>query len=1033
MLEQEFRHDFDQDGAYDLDLLKCARWDSASTKILVLLQTVDSRDIKAKGVLADKVVRQGFLNAIKYATAYAKTYDADLKTPAYVVAPFNRRKHLNLKTAARAQAEQDFAAHAHKLIKKIKPTHVLVSGDEAFHALWPHIKEHTYKRGWVHELESGDRKLKVVNTLDFARLLEKKGERANLLGFWCRHTANLMLGKHQHSLKGFEPTPRYVDTLEKFDKLMKRLWAEEIVSVDTETRDLSVLGNAIYTIQFALDSDHEHGYIVPIDHPLQDCWTKEDRRYIKQELRKFFAVRPTKKQPRKLLVGMNLMFDLRVLRRCLKIAIIWHDVWEITAGEHSLDENISELRHFNSRSGNLAAILCSYENDFYYQNSFSKEDRVNTGTTNPRDKGFQRYGAMDVQSLLKIRRQQIKRADHQEIEGRSYRPYFIRHVIHQMGDTAQQLSHLYEAGSLVDVKYLKHLVSTESPLRTEMQRLALEFRKFPEVQEANQIVMGASGLKAKGLFGASKAAAKWALKFKPDHLRILFFDVMGMEPVNETKQGEKSVDKAFVAENEARNHVVAAYGEYAKLGKLLSTYAKGWLKKIRTSRDAIEDHHLRASYSFFDVSTGRLNSKDPNLQQIPSRGKLAKIIKKMFIAKKGTLLIRYDYSAHEVRVWSYVGADKVLAGVFKIGQALRQKFIADPSDENRKAIKISGDLHILNVKRFFNKQIDKDHPLRDAVKAVIFGAIYSKGAETLGEDTKMGDRQALMKIIGSKESTKEQIAKAEKDLKALYAEDRTPYAQDILDKLFAEFKKSAAWTEKMKKLAVDKYYVYSPIGRIRRLYAAMSLDRSIIAKQARRGANAPIQGFASEIGIKAGRLIMELYYKELPRFCEMLDIEYDEWELQVPYNRVVHDANYFSVIYSMVIPFTHIVQYAATYGVTKVYADEFNVEFPVEPEIEMEFGARDDSTYKWDWSLPNIVDSIVKSVDQAAEMGVLEGERDAVLKEIFEPWRNKKMRNYLQARYPLLGVENLDEQIRAAIKPIYVESKCKTKKKEAAI
>lgn len=1033
MLETRFEFPFEDENAYELSIPRCANWSSAKTKVLVLLQTVDSRDLKAKGMLGDKMTRLCFNNAMKFTQDHARTYDEKAgRGAAYCVAPFNRRRHLNLKGQARKSVEQDFATHAHKLIRKIKPTHVLVSGDEAFHALWPKIENHTMKRGWVHELTSGDVKLKVCSTLDFSRLLEKKGEYANLLGFWCRHFANLLLGDHQHSLKGFDPSPFYVDTMDKFKQLMKRLWTEEIIATDTETRDLSVLSNAIYTIQFALESNPERGYVLPIDHPLQDCWSKDDRKYIKSELKKFFGYMPTKKKPKKTLIGFNLMFDLRVIRRALKLPIIWHDVWEITAGEHNLDENITELKNFNSKPGNLAAVLCSYENDFYYRAAFSKEDRANTGSTNPRDKDFLRYGAMDVQSLVLMRRQQIRLAAHQDIEGRSYKPYFIRHVLHQMGDTAHQLSHLREDGSLIDVKYLRHLVSPESPLRSEMKRLAKEFRRFPQVQEANQRVLGASGLKARGLFGKAKANAKWALSMtKPTHLRTLFFDVMGMEPVNETTQGEQSVDKAFVAENEARNPIVAAYGEHAKLGKLMSTYAKGWLKKIRANKDSAEDQHLRADYSFFDVATGRLNSKAPNLQQIPSRGKLAKIIKKMFIARKGTLLIRYDYSAHEVRVWSYVGKDQVLAGIFKVGQKLRQMFIVDPSEANAKAIKEKGDIHILNVKRLLNKVVDKSSPLRDAIKAVIFGLLYGKSAETLGEDTKLGDKQALMKIIGNKETTPKDRDKAETDLAALMAEDRKDYAQGLIDKVFAEFKGGAKWTRKMGELVASKYYVYSPIGRMRRLYAAMTGDRGIVNQQIRRGSNAPIQGFASEIGIKAGRLIMELYYKELPKFCEMMGLDYDPWEMRVPYNRVVHDANYFSVIYKMVIPFTHIVQYAATYGVTKVYKDEFNVEFPVEPEIEMEFGVRDDSTFKWDWSLPNIVDSIIKSVDHAQEIGVLEGDRQDVLREIFAPWRNKEMRAYLQERYPLLGVDDLNKQIVEAIRPIYVikrEDKCKTKK-----
>lgn len=1048
MLDTKFTFPFDSEGAYELSIPKCASWDSSKTRVLILLQTVDSRDLKMKGVLADKLTRACAVNAIKYSTEHARRYKEDLKTPAFIVAPFNRKRHLNLKGPARKGMENEFAAHAHKLIRKVKPTHVFVSGDEAMNALWPTIEKHNYKRGWVHDLKSGDYPVKVTSSLDLSRLLEQQGKFANLLGFWCRHLAYLMLGKHPHSMNGFMPTPRYIDTIEKFDRLMDRVEAEEVVAVDTETRDLSVLGNALYTMQFALDSNPDVGYVLPIDHPLQDCWTKDDRKYIKKRLRKLFN-----SKKKKLLVGFNIMYDLRVIRRCLKLPIIWHDVWEITAGEHNLDENISSLADFGAKPGNLGAVLCSYECDYYYTAEFGKEDRSTIAAVKPTDKGFQKYGAMDVQSLLYIRRHQIKKASKFDIEGKNYKPYFIRHTIDQMGDTAHQLSHLREDGSLVDVKYLRHLVGMDSPLRSEMRRLAYEFRAFPEVREANKQVLSDSGMKAKGLFGKTKSAM-WALSMtKPTHLRTLFFDIMGMEPVNETKQGEKSVDKAFVAEYETRNFVVAAYGEHAKLGKLMSTYAKGWLKKLRSNRDSIEDKHLRSDYSFFDVDTGRLNSKNPNLQQIPSRGKLAKIIKHMFIAKPGTLLIRYDYSAHEVRVWSYVGGDKVLAGVFKVGQKLRQVFIQDPSPENKKAVKEKGDIHILNVLRFFGKLVDKDHPLRQGVKQVVFGAIYSKGAETLGEDTKSGDKDALLKKIGKLNAEKDELdkpgvpgpdgkvapkrtakeidkelSKAETEITVLMEEDRTAYAQDILDKLFGEFKKAAAWTEKMKKLAVDKYYVYSPIGRIRHLYAAMTGDRTIINKQARRGANAPIQGFASEIGMKAGRLIMETYYKELPKFCEILGIEYDPWELRVPFNRSVHDANYYSVIYAMILPFIHILQWSATYGVTKAYSEEFNVDFPVEPEIDIEVGARDSNTKGWDWSIPALVKSLVESVDEAEKDGLLDGLREDVLASIFEPWRNKKMRAYLQKHYPLLNVEDLDKQIKDAIKPVYEEMKCPKKK-----
>ena len=245
----------------------------------------------------------------------------------------------------------------------------------------------------------------------------------------------------------------------------------------------------------------------------------------------------------------------------------------------------------------------------------------------------------------------------------------------------------------------------------------------------------------------------------------------------------------------------------------------------------------------------------------------------------------------------------------------------------------------------------------------------------------------------------------EAKLQLILDEDKTEYAQNIIDKIFTEFKKGGAWTERMKKFAEEKFYVFSPIGRKRNLFAAMTGDRRIVSKQVRRGSNAPIQGFASEIGVKAGRVVNEHYNKALPKLCEMLDIPYDPWALRIPYNRMVHDANYYSVPFALVIPYIHILQWGVTYGITKAYADEFDVHFPVEPELEIEIGCRDDKMSKWDFSMPNIVKCIQDSVNYLEEFDMLEGRtKESILKEIFKPWARKESRVWLQKHYPLLNV-----------------------------
>jgi DNA polymerase I-like protein with 3'-5' exonuclease and polymerase domains len=1021
---------------YELGLRQCANWDKSKRRLLIVCQSVDGRDLRNGQIMATGDTRKPMMNAIKYARKIADTYlkpeQKVVPSFALTIANFNAHKHLHLGTGPKAAAESAFADRMRRLIKKIRPTHILFSGDEAMHNCFPSVVDPQYKRGWVHELKYDDLNLKVTSTLDFYRLLEKQGEYANLLGFWCRHLSNLMLGRNPHDISHVQPEPVYVDTLQAFDGLMRKFDEAKLCAVDTETRNLSILFNKIYTIQMAFDTDPTKGYVLSVDHPM--ChWNVDERAYIKKQLRKRFGA-----QDGPMLVTFNGMFDLRVIRQQLKLPIIWLPVWEITFGEHSLDENIGALNKVtpmrdalmddSSRFGGLSPILCSYGNDFYRRAKFGKKERVNVGSTDPTDKGFLAYGAMDVVSLLAIRKQQIARSSFIEIAGKNFKPYYVRHMRYQMSDTAHQLSHLWQDGSKIQKSYLRFLLSSESPLKKELKRAIGEFRIHKEVKQANSELLKESGFKASGLF--RKVAERWMFKLsRTPHKAKLFFDILGLPHLTQTKTGAPAIDKNYVAHYKDKNKIIGLYGEYQALSKLLSTYAKGWYKRLSTSLDAAKDNHLRPTYSIWAVVTGRLASMGPNLQQIPSRGKLAKIIKRMFVATPGYLMIRYDYSAHEVRVWSIASGDMVLAEAFRAGQKLRQEFIQNPTDENKKAIKEKGDIHILNVLRFFGQLVDKDHPLRDAVKAVVFGVLYGKGAETLGIDTKKADLDKLKGAISAlydeslkPETERKRVAEInaqleELDVKltALIEEDRTDYAQGIIDKMMSEFKKGAAWTEKMQHMAETEYYVYAPNGRRRFLPAAMTEDRQIVAQQVRRGSNAPVQGFASEIGVRAGREIMRAYYANLDRLKGWLKIDKTNWMMRILFNRTVHDANYYSVPYAMVIPFIHMMQYQATYGVTKAYKDEFNLDFTVEPEIEIEMGAHDAQTYKWDWSIPNLITNLKSTLADSKELGVLAGEPDDVLEEILRPWRSKKIRKFLQSEFPLLNVRDLDTQIDAAL------------------
>lgn len=1041
MLDRKFRFDlesesFSKETPYQLTLKQDANWKTSKRRLLVVFQTVDGRDLKAEEILGDRNVYTAFNNAFKYSRKIAQRYMKDKTLPEFSLtcANFNEFRHLHIKNAQkRKEAEQVFAQRILKLIKKLKPTHILFSGDEAIHSCYPDIKYPQYKRGWVHQIPGSDGEvMKVTSTLDFSRLLENTGEYANLLGFFCRHLAYLQLGKHPHDLSHIKLDPRYISTIEQFDDLMVRFDQAAECAIDTETKNLSSLHNEIYTIQFAFDQNPETGYILPLDHPMVH-WSISEKKYIKSQLRKRFAAR----RGPLILTFNGHMFDLRVIRQALRIPIMWLKVWEISFGEHELDENLSLLNNTvnmvdeskgrkKSSYGGLAPILCSYGNDHYYTAKFGKGERDSIGSIDiARRKDAQEYMAMDVVCLLGMKNQQLRRASFMDVEGKNFKPYFVRHMTYQMSDEAHTMSHMRNDGSVISKKELRRLMGEASPLVAESKRIEGQLKIYKEVQKANKELLQKSGFKAGSLFGSKRE--NWIFRMsKPEHKKKLFFDVLGLEAISKTKTGEDAIDKDFIDFYKDKNKIVGLYGEHQAIAKLLSTYVRGWYKRLQINLDEATDAALRADY--FLVDTGRLGSSKPNLQQIPSRGKLAKLIKGLFWTRPGYVQIQFDYSAHEVRMWGIAAGDKVICDTFKMGQKLRQAFIANPSDENRKAIKEKGDVHILNVKRFFGKMVDKNHPLRHAIKAVVFGVIYGKGPETLGEDTKQNDllelKEKIAKLYDESLATKDNkrlveinAIMEELDIKltALIEEDKSEYAQDIIDRMFNEFKAGKRWIDKMGKLAEEQYQVFSPNGRVRHLFAAMTGDKRIISKQVRRGSNAPIQGFASEVGAKAARMILEGYYKNLKIFKEQLGIEKSDWDLRVFFERSVHDALYFMVPYEMVLPFIQILQHQATYGVARQTEKDFNMTFPVEPEIEIGVSARGDKGYDWDWAVPNLISNIKLALKDAEEIGMLEGTYEEVLEKVVKPWKSKRTRSYLQEHYPLLGVKDLDSQFKKAL------------------
>ena len=1027
MLEHLFTFPGSIPNAYKLELRSDRNWESAENRFLIINQHVYTDDLRNHRLLSTKESFESFSNFLKQSRILARRHG---KIPefSYALVNYNAFKTVGLLSDQLHEAEVEFTTRMVQLIETMKPTHVLICGTSApsymMKRLFPDVDHPEYKRGWVFEKDG----TKYCSTLDLFKVISDKIY-CGTVGFAFQHCANLMLGYNPFSLADFKPTAKYIRTLEEFDQMMAILYDSKCVGCDTETKNLTVLSNAIYTIQFSSDKNPELGYVLTIDHP-QSHWSKDERVYIKKTLQKFFY-----QSGSPFLITYNGMFDLRIIRRALHLPIINRECWELMAGEHDLDENVNDLTYvYGAPQGNLRACLCRYSNDFYFRNAFTKEDRQTIGDIAPDDKDFLMYGAADAAFMQGILKMQLKRAEYTYIGEKNYKPYFTGHMMNIMSPTAHMLSHLREDGSFVDMKYMSVLRSNKlSPLGQRANAVAQELFSFDEVKEANDVICEKEGFKANSLFGNLKK--KWAFSFtKPEHKSTLFYDVMKLKPVNISKKtGLPAVDKDFQEAYKYSNAIVSLFSDYVALFKLLNTYIKGWARILQfKDTDAMRDHRLRPDYAFYNVKTGRLGSRNPSLQVIPQRGESADDIKRLFIAQDGHILFHYDYSAQEIRVWGIASHDQAIAETFRVGQKLRQAYIQNPTPENKKRIADEGDVHLLNVKRFFGKKVDKKHPLRAACKTLIFGVIYSMGPQSLAEQLKGADISAAKKKIHEawlkveelkKSGTKQELviaqkalSQANKTLQAIMDEDRVKTAEEMSGKMFKEFSNGKKWLDNAKEMAENYGMVMSPVGRIRHIPQVFVGTSDTVAKAVRQSCNAPIQGFASELAIKAARITLSSFYNEFKKINELLGIKRKLWDNRAIYQRVIHDANHFSLKYDYVLPFLHISQYQATFGVADAIYDDFGLKFNIEPEVECELSTCDsDPNIVWDWSLRNLIDILYNSLKTGHERGYVSENPKSAMEKILKPWRVKACRDYLQDRYPLYNVKDLDKNIEDAL------------------
>ncbi len=141
-------------------------------------------------------------------------------------------------------------------------------------------------------------------------------------------------------------------------------------------------------------------------------------------------------------------------------------------------------------------------------------------------------------------------------------------------------------------------------------------------------------------------------------LQKVLFEELQLPKGKKTKTGYSTNQE--VLENLRDHHpLVERILEHRKYGKLLSTYVEALPPMLnkKTGR-------LHSNFHQCIASTGRLSSMKPNLQNIPIREETGRAIRRGFIARKGNVLLSFDYSQIELRIMAHYSQDKALMEAF---------------------------------------------------------------------------------------------------------------------------------------------------------------------------------------------------------------------------------------------------------------------------------------------------------------------------------------------------------------------------------
>ncbi|EMD0831671.1 DNA polymerase I [Morganella morganii] len=516
---------------------------------------------------------------------------------------------------------------------------------------------------------------------------------------------------------------------------------------DTETDSLDNLSARLVGMSFAAKAGH--AAYVPIGHDYLDA---PDQLLTEQVLR---VMKPILEDEKIRKIGQNLKFDRGImenygveLRGIAFDTMLESYVLNSVAGRHDMDSLAD--RHLNYKTTTFEDIAGKGKKQLTF-NQIPLEEAAN-------------YAAEDADITLLL---------HQALYPQLEAEKSLLHVYQDIEmPLVPVLSRMERTGVLIDANVLA------------AQSVQLTAR-LDELEKQAFAIAGEE-------FNLSS----------PKQLQTILFEKLNLPVVKKTPGGAPSTNEEVLEELADNHELPRVILEHRSLSKLKTTYTD----KLPLMVDP-KTRRVHTSYHQAVTATGRLSSRDPNLQNIPVRTDEGRRIRQAFIARDGYCIMAADYSQIELRIMAHLSQDKGLLKAFAEGK----------------------DIHRATAAEVFGMPLDEvTADQRRSAKAINFGLIY--GMSAFGLARQLG------------------IPRGE--------------AQRYMDLYFERYPGVLEYMARTREHAAEKGYVETLEGR--RLWLPEINSRNGMRRKAaeREAINAPMQGTAADIIKKAMIAVDDWLQKE---------------------------------------------------------------------------------------------------------------------------------------------------------------------------